>query len=454
MTQDRNRLVWFEGMTLDPHHFQQWDRYQHHMVEERVRAFTPYSWGLIDLSVDVDRLRNGEFVLTRCRAVFPDGLTIDVPDTDPEPTPVNVQEAFEATQERLPVILAVPSERRDGGNVTMQNGVARRDTRFVSETVGVVDENTGSNERQIEVARPNVQVRLGQEPSGAYTTMQVAEVERTASGTFELCADFIPPSLRVAASDRLSTILRELVEKLVSKSSTFADRRDNILSQRELSPSDVTAMGLLGTVNALLPEVRHHHAARESHPERVYLTLSRLAGQLAAYTPEASVHPRDLPAYDHAHPSDTFNTLARVLNQLLGGASPRANYDRVSLQRQRENLFTADLAPDQIDEAQLFLVVRSDSMPEEKVVNELPGMLRIASPATIDAVLSSYTRALGIEHTTRLPVGIPIDAGASYFRLRKRGPFWEAVEEDGALAIFVPSNPDELSLQLLAVYTP
>lgn len=454
MTQDRKRLVWFEGMTLDPHHFQQWDRYQHHMVEDRIRAFTPYSWGLTDLSIDTDRLRNGEFVITTCCGVFPDGLTIDLPNTGQPPSPKNVQDAFEPQQERLPVILAVPAERRDGGNVTMQNGVKRRDTRYLSETVGVVDENTGSNERRIEVAHANVQVRLGQEPTGNDTTMQIAEVERTASGTFELVSDFIPPSLRVSASERLKTILRRLVEKLVSKSSTFAERRDNILAQRELSPSDVTAMGLLGAVNTLLPEIQHHHASQESHPKEVYLTLCRLAGQLAAYTPEAKVQPRDLPAYNHADLAAAFNPLVEGLDVLLGGASPRANYDRIDLKRPRDNLFTASLSPDQIDEAQLFLVVRSDTMPEEKVVNDLPGMLRIASPDTIDAVLSSYTRALNIDHTTRLPVGIPIDAGASYFRLRKRGPFWEAVEDAGSLAIFVPSNPDELQLQMLAVYTP
>lgn len=453
MAQHRKRIVWFEGMTLDPHHFQQWDRYQHHRVEDRIRAFTSYSWGLTDLSIDVDRLRNGEFAISTCRGVFPDGLTIDLPSTGAPPPPENVRDAFEPQHERLPVILAVPSECRDGANMTMRNGVTRRDTRYLSETVGVVDENTGGNQRRIEVARANVQVRFGHEPTGNYTAMQIAEVERTASGTFELVSDFIPPSLRVSASNRLRTILRGLVEKLVSKSSTLSERRDNILSQRELSPSDVTAMGLLSTVNALLPEIQHHHASQESHPEHVYLTLCRLAGQLAAYTPEANVHPRDLPAYNHAHPAAAFNPLADVLNALLGGASPQANYDRVDLQQTRENLFTADLTSAQIDTAQLFLVVRSDAMPEEKVVNELPGILRVASPDTIDAVLSSYTRALSIEHTTRLPVGIPIDSGASYFLLRKRGPFWEAVEDAGSLAIFVPSNPSKLHIQMLAVYT-
>lgn len=454
MTQDRRRLVWFEGMTLDPHHFQQWDRYQHRTVEDRIRACTPYSWGLTSLSIDIDRLRNGELVITSCQGVFPDGLTIDLPNTGQPPAPKNVQDAFTPEQEHLPVILAVPAARRGGGNVTMQNGAKRRDTRYLSETVGVVDENTGGNERRIEVARANVQVRLGNEPTGNYTTMQIAEVKRTASGTFELVSDYIPPSLRVSASERLSAILCGLVEKLVSKSSTFAERRANILAQRELSPSDVTAMGLLSTVNTLLPEIQHHHASQESHPEQVYLTLCRLVGQLAAYTPDVPVHPRDLPAYNHAEPATVFNLLSDVLNRLLSGASPRANYDWIVLEHTRDNLLTADLASGQIGEAQLFLVVQSDTMPEDKVIREVPGMLRIASPDTIDAVLSSYTRALGMDHTTRLPAGIPIDSGATYFRLRKRGPFWEAVEDAASLAIFVPSNPNELQLRMLAVYTP
>ena len=162
----------------------------------------------------------------------------------------------------------------------MQNGDKRRDTRYLSETVRVVDENTGSNERRIEVAHANVQVRLGNEPTGDYTTMQIAEVKRTVSGTFELVSDYIPPSLRVSASDRLSKILCGLVEKLVSKSSTLAERRGNILAQRELSPPDVTAMGLLCTVNTLLPEIQHHHSSKRVIPSRC---ISRFAASSGSW---------------------------------------------------------------------------------------------------------------------------------------------------------------------------
>lgn len=451
---DAARVVWFEGMTLDPHHFQQWDRHQERALEHRVRALAPHSWGLTHLEIDTDRLQNGVFVLTACRGVLPDGLAVDIPAADRTPRPQSIPEAFGAADEQLPAFLVVPATRRDGGNCVLQHAPPGPDARFRAETVRVVDENTGADERAVEVAHANVQVHLGAEPQGPYVTLPLAEIRRTPAGGFTLADDFVPPCLRLSASHRLQAITRTLVERLVSRSAQLAERRDSILAQRELSPSDVVAMGLLGTINAFLPIVQHRQAAGDGHPEGLYLTMARLAGQLSAYVPEAGVHPRDLPAYDHARPTACFRALSATLDRLLGGAAPRANYDRVALVRQRANLFVADLTPAQTDDAQLFLVVRSEEMDEDEMATELPGMLRIASPDTIDAVLSSYTRALRVEHTTRLPVGIPVDAAASYFRVRRRGPFWEAVVDAQALALFVPSDPDALDLQLLAVYTP
>jgi type VI secretion system protein ImpJ len=454
MAQDQRRVVWYEGMTLDPHHFQQWDRYHRSVVNARLDAVARFNWGVTRLTINEDRLANGEFVIERAIGVMPDGFAFDMPETDPVPAPRNVQEFFTATQEQLDVHLALPAERKGGGNFLLQGAENRRATRFHAQTASVADENTGLDERQIEVGRSQFQVRFGQEPLQEYVTIQIARVRRDASGAFVLDEEFVPTNLSLSAAARIQGLTRRILELLVNKSSSLAERKRSILKQRELSPADVAAIGLLGAVNAYIPVLNHHLNAVQSHPEPLFRDLLGLAGQLAAFVPNAQVAPRDFPTYDHARLSSSYNELGRIILDLLGGASPQANYVRVPLSTIRENLYKASLDEQLLEQAQFYLIARSDTFSEQQLVDKLPQMLRIASPDTIDDVLRTYVRALSIEHTHRFPSGMPVDQQANYFQLQKRGPFWEAIVEHGELAIFVPQEFSSVDMELVAVQAP
>lgn len=454
MAQDQRRVVWYEGMTLDPHHFQQWDRYHLGVVNARMDAWSRFNWGVTRLLINEDRLSNGEFVIEKCIGVMPDGYPLDIPENDPVPAPRNVQEFFTATQEHLDVHLALPAERKGGGNFLLQGAENRRETRFHAETATVPDENTGLDERQVEVGRSRFQVRFGQEPMQEYVTIQIARIQRDASGAFVLDDEFVPTSLSISAASRIQGLTRRILELLVNKSSSLNERKRSILKQRELSPADVTAIGLLGTINTHIPLLNHHLNAAQNHPEPLYRDLLGLAGQLTAFLPESSVPPRDFPTYDHARLTASFNELGRIILDMLGGATPQANYVRVPLSTIRENLYKASLDDGLIQQAQFYLIARSDTFSEQQLVEKLPQMLRVASPDTIDDVLRTYVRALALEHTHRFPSGMPVDQQANYFQLQKRGPFWEAIEEKGELAVFVPEEFSSIDMELVAVQAP
>jgi type VI secretion system protein ImpJ len=136
---------------------------------------------------------------------------------------------------------------------------------------------------------------------------------------------------------------------------------------------------------------------------------------------------------------------------MLGGAKVQANYIEIPLEQRREHLYGASIERDLLSSAQFFLIARSDQMDEQQIIAEVPKQLRIASPETIDAVLRSYTRALNIEHTHRVPSALPVDNRASYFELQKRGPFWEAITQTEGLAVFIPKELESLNLKLVAV---
>jgi len=449
MAQDGNKVVWFEGMTLDPHHFQQWDRYRDRVLQTRLQAVAPLGWGLLDLEIDEDRLANGELALRSCAGVLPDGCGVDVPEMAPLPDVRSVQEHFPATEDQIRVFLAVPSERPGGRNVQLQGTTPRRDTRYAAESLAVTDDNTGANERPVEVARTNVRLRFADEPRQGYTLLPLAELVR-AGGGYALSDRFVAPSLQIQASRRLMSLTRQVVELLVTKSLALTERHKDARAQRELSPPDILALSILGAINGALPVVNQHLETGRVHPAVLFELLVGLAGRLATYVEDAPVHPRDLPTYDHAEPSAAFGRLEQILTQMLGEEAPATNYQRISLSQERETLKTASIPESQLRESQLFLVTRSEHHTEEELTNRLPNMLRIASPDTIDAVLQSYTRALSVGATRRLPVGMPVDNQATYFRLEKRGPFWNSILEEEGVAIFIPAEFTDVRLELIA----
>src|ERR1051325_7656343 len=102
-----NRVVWSEGLFLQPQHFQQQDRYFERYVETRCRALIPYSWGLTELEFESDFTKIGKFGLRRAAGVFPDGTPFRMPEDDPLPAPIDIGPQVRDQT----VFLAVPLRR-------------------------------------------------------------------------------------------------------------------------------------------------------------------------------------------------------------------------------------------------------------------------------------------------------------------------------------------------------
>ncbi len=446
---DRRRVVWYEGMTLDPHHLQQWDRAVRADLDARVDAVSRYGWGLAHLAIDPDRLANGEVAVTSVRGVMPDGLPVRLPQDGPVPAARDVRDGLGPTADRVRVYLAVPSVRAGGANVLLDGAAARRETRFVAETVSVADDTTGADERDVQVGRLNARLVFEGEPREDVVTLPLAEITRAADGTFAADPAFVPPSTQCGATGALDAIVRRTTERLAARAGEFGRRWQAVRNQREISPGDVTAQALLSAAAEYTPRLDHLRRT-EAHPSAVFGEMVGLAGRLWAAVPGAGPAPSELPAYDHAEPTAPFRDLAAAIEQMLGGRAPKQNYTRVPLVRRRANLFQASLAPEVLDAPVLVLAVRREGVSPEHLRQVLPQMLRVASPDTIEAVIRSATLALAVQPAPTPPSGLPVDPRAAYFVPRRSGPFWDAIRDAGAVALFISSEFADAEFELLA----
>ena len=442
------RVVWSEGMALDPQHFQQWDRFHSALLHARLRSIAPHSWGLTELEIDDAAIANGTFRLTQCSGVMADGLVMSIPDIDPPPAAREVAPHLSPRDERLPVYLAVPVERVDGINYLLSTDTTSRETRFVVSAATMADETTGQAPRSIEVARPNLMLKLGTEALQGYSTIKLAQVMRKPTGEFALDERFVPPCLSFGASRALKSLTRRVHEQLAAKSSSLWNRTRNLpRGQTALSAGDVVSLWLQQTTNAFIPILSHYQTSGTQHPEALYTTLSMLAGQLSAL-PGHSEHPRVLPDYDHESATACFAALDATIGRLLGGPALEVNYQPIPLVR-RDDLDVGEIAdPALLDEAVFFLIATGVTPGSERA---LPDQLRVAAPAAMPAIRNGFLRALPMEWEPRPPTGAPAGPELQYFRLGKDGHFWKQIQSDQAVAIHVPAHLKGLSMQLIAV---
>src|SRR4051812_26886737 len=167
-----NRVIWSEGLFLQPQHFQQQDRYFERYIETRCQGLNSHSWGLTEIELERDFLAIGKLGLRRAAGVFPDGTPFRMPDDDPLPQPIAI--ASETRDQAA--YLAVPLRRPGTAEVDRTgrgDGLLRHDVRELqarSETLA------GGEPVLLEVGALRTRILLAAEVTPAYACLPLAHV--------------------------------------------------------------------------------------------------------------------------------------------------------------------------------------------------------------------------------------------------------------------------------------
>jgi type VI secretion system protein ImpJ len=135
----QNKVLWTEGMFLQPQHFQQQDRAATRQLHARVSATAGFGAGFTTLQLDRAALEQGQFAIASASGVLPDGTPFDIPGVDAAPAalkvPADVRDEI--------VVLAVSLSRPGVAESDVEGGNASMPPRFLSADVEVADSNAG-----------------------------------------------------------------------------------------------------------------------------------------------------------------------------------------------------------------------------------------------------------------------------------------------------------------------
>ena len=76
-----SEILWHEGMLLLPQHFQQQDVRTEQLIDWRIGSTSPYSWGLVSMTIDLSALVHGHLRIQQLDSVAAEGSVPHDPQT-------------------------------------------------------------------------------------------------------------------------------------------------------------------------------------------------------------------------------------------------------------------------------------------------------------------------------------------------------------------------------------
>ena len=306
MATTRNKVMWQEGMLMRPHHFQQQQRYNDYLDNQRFRAMNDLSWGFTELTLNNELLAQGKIMIDSASGTLPDGTVFSIPDQDALPDPLHPQHFPDERSRNIYLALPVASDVRN----EISDG--RRIGRYRLNYADVRDLHSEEGDaRTLTLGQLTPRIMSGAEDMSAYITLPLCRIsDRHADGSLTLDDDFIPSCQNIQVSKKLRVYLKEVQGAIGGRASDLANR---IGSPAQSGIADVAEFMMLQLLNR--NQTRFTHRARRSqlHPEDFYLDLAGLLGELMTFT-EPSRLPCPLDVYDHHDLTKTFKRCYRKSN--------------------------------------------------------------------------------------------------------------------------------------------
>lgn len=438
----QSKVVWSEGMLLQPQHLQQHDRYLETQLEARVGALRPYAWGLARLEIDQQQLALGKLALRALGGVLPDGTPIGAPGDDDLPLPIDIP--LDARD--LTVVLALPTRRHGAFEVDDRPGLDNL-ARHRSADHEAWDSNGLDSSAQMSVGKLRLRLALASEVADAWVTLGVARiVERRADNRVVLDPAYCPPVLEVRAAPALGSFLDELLGLLHQRGEALAAR---LVQPAAAGAAEIADFLLLQLLNSSQPLVAHLAGMTGLHPETLYRELVRLAGELSTFT-RTDKRPPPYPIYRHDALEQSFAPLMLDLRRSLSTVmDPHAV--PIALEERQFGIRVAVLPDRSLLRAATFVLAVQAQMAPETLRSSFPPQVKIGSVETIRDLVNLQLPGIALRPLPVAPRQLPFLAGYTYFELDRGSDYWQQLASSAGFAMHIAGSFPGLQMQFWAI---
>ncbi len=443
---------WHEGLFLQPHHFQAWDRHWSERVSSGEQWQNPHFYGISEIAINSAALAAGHFQLDRLKARTPAGALLqltagqqsarcDLRGAFANQTNPAADDANESVAgSRIEVYIGIPRLRLGGENVN--RGSSSNGQRFSSELLELPDEVDASSVQPVELRRVNAHLLLGGQDLTGYDALPIASVRRSDDGSaFELDPNTIPPLLDCSAWPGMRAQVLSPIADLLTRASEQAGQAlaDASGTLQANSPLQLSQLLLLQVVNPAASMMRVMATSRGIHPHAAYLELARLAGALDLFHAQRSVKPTR--GYDHDQLGPLFLQLKRRIVTALAAFDSKPYIQKFLVGNDFGMQTTLDPLPP--GKAEWFIGVHKGKLPLAHLQQLLSaGHMdwKLGSAEQVERLFTQRMPGVELQPAQELPPSLPRGNEWAYFKIDQNGSAWKDVLASRTLAIRIKDS--------------
>ncbi|MFP2513547.1 type VI secretion system baseplate subunit TssK [Buttiauxella agrestis] len=441
----KNKVIWQEGLFVKPQHFQQQQRHNDYVLQNRLLALSNINWGFTDLDIDETQLKHGKISINKAIGCMSDGTVFSIPDQDIIPAPLLINEL--KTSSSREIYLALPIISDVINEVEGMHSAGQSSGRYRINYSDVRDLHTNEGDASaLALGQLLPCLMSGAEDLSSWVTIPLCRIkERHPNGMLELDPEFIPSVMTTHSSTALTRYLGEVTASVTNRAEELAKR---IGAPSQQGIADVAEFMMLQMFNRNQTKFAHRSALARLHPEVFYLDLISLYGELVTFTEESRLSEK-LGFYQQENLTETFNQIMPRLRKALSTVlAPRAMNLPFTYM---DGIYAAIVNDSTLLQSATFVLAVKSQMPHETLHRQFVQQSKISSVEKIRNVVSVQVPGVQLVPLSTAPRQIPYHANYVYFTLDKNSLAWAEIVRHNGIALHVSGNFPELELQLWAI---
>jgi len=454
-------LFWYQGLFLQPQHFQIKDRYDQSLLAPYNRFMVPHFWGVGEMEVRQVALGNHSFDVLSGKFLFPDMTWVVLPGN----ALIEARSFADSWLEGgkgIPVYLGLKKWNETGENVTVISDLSQIsdvNTRYVTLADGEEAIDCHQDGPPAQVKRLYYVLKLiwemEKDVSGDYEMIQIGVLEKSGDEAV-LSNRFIPPCISISGADLLFRRVLEIRDQVAARARQLESyKRERGIHTSDFGARDMVFFLALRSMNRYVPLLNHLTETRRVNPWDVYGVLRQLAGELSAFSARISVagemddgsvllHP-----YDHENLWQCFSGVQKMIARLLDEITAGPEY--VIQLTYDETYFSAELSPSVFEGRNRYFLVFDTEADPKQMVQDAENIAKLGTRELLPILIARSLPGIKLQHLPVPPQELPRRAHCVYFQIDHNSDHWAQVNREKNLALYWDAAPEDLKIEMMVV---
>lgn len=432
-----NKVIWYEGMHLLPHHFQQQDRYLENLIRSQFKITDIIEPGLIDLVLDLHFLERDEIHLKKCILLLPDNTLVDIPKNDEAPTPINVSD-IKSTEK---IYLGIPYFDESSIECSHQD---KPNFRYQTQEKVVLDNHQYSNiearNERLLLVKLNLKLLRENEKEG-HLCLALFQLKRNENGNLSLSQEgYIPPCVNIYATEFLRNFLIEFEDLILQKIKETTEK----ITRHKLTPLDENfEIYFLSLLNRAKGFLIFNNFKRFLKPFELYYFLFSFLQELSTFKNKERTSQTKI-TYSHNELYQSLLPLILEIKSYLNTASEE-NITTLNPTIISKNFWKIEISDKSLLERGNFILGIYLNLDAESKT-DLYRRIRLSPLEVINDLIYRSLPGIDIIPIPTLPREIPHKIGFSYFYLNQNHELWQQLKKSTAIAVYLSVDYENVKI--------